>query len=565
MIPNIVKGANMYGLIRYLVSEGRANEHEDPHVVGGDDFLVAWYGAETLKSPKVLKSEARSTGAAEGELAEDPVREITAYLEEPRLTFGTVIQARVSTQDPETGERRFEGYKEQNVWHCSLSLRADEGALGDDKWQRIASEFMDEMGFTEASGKSPARWVAIHHGPSAGGNDHIHIAASMVREDGTRWEGRFHDFKRAQDACRGIEKRHSLETVGSSLGISERGTSPADQRRAMRTGAPVTEVQDLGARVRAAATASSSEAEWIRRVRNDGVVLKPFFAKGTTDVVSGYRAALRPSSRTARLRFYGGGTLGRDLSITRLRELWPEPTLETAAAASAEWQAAFRGRPPVAPGVEGAAIKPSAAKQAHATFKAFNERLVSTSFSNRTEWADAARDVSGAMSAWARIDSQNADVLRAGAATLGRSAQVRREPLGPGRRRRESPMPTTFVLLRTKPEDRLKVMTAVMIREVITTATALASYHHAAGDLRQALALREGVVARLEELRTAAESTEQWAARRQIGDAFAPKSPQTMPQTEADRSTPHGAPLPRKLPGRALEDSQNNLGGSHER
>ena len=41
-----------------------------------------------------------------------------------------------------------------------------------------------QMGFTEASGKAPIRWVAIHHGVSTNGNDHIHIAATMVREDG---------------------------------------------------------------------------------------------------------------------------------------------------------------------------------------------------------------------------------------------------------------------------------------------------------------------------------------------------------------------------------------------
>ena len=39
------------------------------------------------------------------------------------------------------------------------------------------------MDFTDAGGKSPCRWVAIHHGQFQKGNDHLHIAASMVRED----------------------------------------------------------------------------------------------------------------------------------------------------------------------------------------------------------------------------------------------------------------------------------------------------------------------------------------------------------------------------------------------
>lgn len=42
------------------------------------------------------------------------------------------------------------------MWHCSLSLRAEEGDLSDERWAEIANDFMDEMGFTEASGKAPA-------------------------------------------------------------------------------------------------------------------------------------------------------------------------------------------------------------------------------------------------------------------------------------------------------------------------------------------------------------------------------------------------------------------------
>nr|WP_242703300.1 relaxase/mobilization nuclease domain-containing protein [Paenarthrobacter ureafaciens] len=80
-----------------------------------------------------------------------------------------------------------------HVWHCSLSLRAEEGDLTDQKWADIAQDFMDEMGFTETSGRAPAQWVAIRHGHSKAGNDHIHIAASMVREDGTKWSS-WRDF-----------------------------------------------------------------------------------------------------------------------------------------------------------------------------------------------------------------------------------------------------------------------------------------------------------------------------------------------------------------------------------
>lgn len=75
-----------------------------------------------------------------------------------------------------------------HVWHCSLSIREGEGDLTDENWANIANDFMDHMGFTEASGKALCRGVAIRHGHSKIGNDHIHIAASLVREHGTKWD-----------------------------------------------------------------------------------------------------------------------------------------------------------------------------------------------------------------------------------------------------------------------------------------------------------------------------------------------------------------------------------------
>jgi len=92
-----------------------------------------------------------------------------------------------------------------------------------------------QMGFTEASGKAPIRWVAIHHGVSTNGNDHIHIAATILREDGTRWDGRFNDYKTAQTAARAIEAKYGLATVaGREFGTAVRGEKPAERAQAAR-------------------------------------------------------------------------------------------------------------------------------------------------------------------------------------------------------------------------------------------------------------------------------------------------------------------------------------------
>ncbi|MFW1308663.1 hypothetical protein ACEV7Y_23360, partial [Vibrio parahaemolyticus] len=45
---------------------------------------------------------------------------------------------------------------------------------------------------------------------------------------------------------------------------------------------------DLARSVRAAAGASENEAEFVRRLRRSGVLVRPRFAEGTTDVITGY-------------------------------------------------------------------------------------------------------------------------------------------------------------------------------------------------------------------------------------------------------------------------------------
>ena len=44
MIPNIVTGGDTGGLMRYLVGPGRANEHENPHVIAGSRDIVRKLG-----------------------------------------------------------------------------------------------------------------------------------------------------------------------------------------------------------------------------------------------------------------------------------------------------------------------------------------------------------------------------------------------------------------------------------------------------------------------------------------------------------------------------------------
>ena len=108
-------------------------------------------------------------------------------------------------------------------------------------------------------GKAPCRWVAIHHGTSKAGNDHIHLAVSMVREDGTRWS-QHKDFKRAQEVCDALEKKYGLRVVRGEH--AERGYHPKERERALAQGAPELDRDKLQRILRAASTASVDEAEF---------------------------------------------------------------------------------------------------------------------------------------------------------------------------------------------------------------------------------------------------------------------------------------------------------------
>ena len=145
-MPNVTRGDRMGGLLSYLAGPGRSNEHTEPHLVTGDEPVMAWHDDAELDRATAL--------------------DVAKYLDKPRTALGVEVAG-------------------GSVWHCSLSLRAEEGQLDDGAWADISRDFVERMGFTETSGKAPCRWVAVRHGLSAAGNDHVHLVVSLVREDGT--------------------------------------------------------------------------------------------------------------------------------------------------------------------------------------------------------------------------------------------------------------------------------------------------------------------------------------------------------------------------------------------
>lgn len=498
MMPNIVRGDRMAGLMTYLAGPGRSNEHTEPHLVAGDPAMMAWHD--------------------DAELSRDAALAIARHLDRPRKAYEVEVNG-------------------GHVWHCSLSLRADEGALSDEKWNEIANDFVKAMGFDDNEGtKAPCRWVAVHHGVSKNGNDHIHLAVNLVREDGTK-ASVHNDFRRAQAAARALEVEHGLEPLESAQAQrATRGYDPAEREAQARSRARAkyertrakqgknspswenlsgadrkahiaAEMRTdqprflLSLKVRAASTASNSEAEFVRRMRRDGLLVRARFADGRTDVVTGYSVAERPEAGERPI-WYGGGHLGRDLTLPRLRDGWPDtPTGATEAAA--EWNAAKRGRRVVAPGREAHEPNPELWDQRNAELRELVDRLRAVPVDDRDTWATVARQTSGALAAWSNATESTPGDLAAAAEALSRSAQTYERTVSPQKAGTVALSGAAMLLASAARGGQGTVAQAAMVRQLLRLTQAVHDACVAGQQARQAKLLAEDTRARLVRVRDA--------------------------------------------------------------
>lgn len=470
MIPNITRGSRMSGLMLYLAStdaDKTKNAHTDPHLVAGDAAIMAWYD--------------------DGVLEKDDAIAIAKHLDQPRKAFGVEVLQKDFRWDPVKKERVPDGHRHADVWHCSLSLRAEEGALTDQQWGDIANDFVDAMGFTEASGKAQCRWVAINHGTSENGNHHIHIAVSLVREDGTK-ASTHGDYKRAQQTCRELETKYGLEELSSvhatrGYDRAEKATAVRDDREMHRA--------SLARKVRASASASATEAEFVRRARDTGLLMRPRYAKNTTDVIVGYSVAERPKPGERPI-WFGGGTLASDLKLGALREEWMDSP-HAATEAAAEWNAAARNKRKVSrTGPENATPSADVWVEYTRNATALADQLRTIPREDHATWAKAAREVSGAFAAWSYRLEATPGPLAATAAELSRTAQLR----APRQHGKPVALPsiagTAMLFMAASSKDKTAAQTALMV-QLINTAFAVYEMHAQSGRAREAQRIRSVV------------------------------------------------------------------------
>ncbi|TWH03866.1 relaxase/mobilization nuclease-like protein [Nocardioides sp. J9] len=704
MYASISRGDRMGGLLAYLQGPGKANEHTRPHLVAGDPLLMSWHTNDELTRGEALA------------IARHLNRPWQAY--DTEVTVPVYEQVATGARTPvKAGRQRVKdrvkvGERPAHVWHCSLSLRAEEGELGDAKWQEIAHAFVDRMGFGEqgdplieqgdgegggsaedgAAGgavRNPdyvagCRWVAVHHGVSEKGNDHIHIAVNLVREDGTKADT-FHDYRRARDLCRELEREFDLmplnpneyelarsharaawETsrraeVGAGdadarvpwaelddaaqeqqVGLQfptpaayaaakersedrshedtvEERYEPAEQAAAARRTArgrfeqarrdalrdrangadgvadadvrewsalSVGERQqlidqasqdlagsgqprfELARTVRACATASESEDEFVRRVRQHGVLIRPRFAEGFRHgaegtssagaadaggpAVVGYSVAAKPVPGE-RPVWYGGGSLGKDLTLPRLRAEWSpvddgpaagDGTDDAAGAANEaalrEWTAASRGRRPAAPGREVTAPGPELWQRAESELAQLREQLRAVPIEDRQTWAQVARQTSGAFAAWSLRVESTPGPLAATADALARSSTIV-EPRRAPRPKMPSAAGTAYLLLAASRPGPTAY--AAVLKQLANLAKAIHDMHRAEAAARRARTIQLVVRRDLDTV----------SRRLQAAGVGSSTSAETTspPSTKSTRSPAAGRPRtgPRQAPG----------------
>ena len=284
------RGTQVGGLLRYLYGPGKSEEHVDPHLVAG------WAGCGVLAAlePRLRADGRHEVGRLAG-LLDQPLR---AARDLPKLT----------------------------VWHCSVRTAPEDRTLTDAEWRDIAVEMMAGVGLAPKGDLNAVRWVAVRHA-----DNHIHIVATLVRQDGrTAWGRR--DWPKSRAVAVEMEQRYGLRQTGPGDHTGHRRPRPSEVHKARRLGKALTARDELRRRVRAALVGSVNEAEFFARLTDAGVQVKFRPSVKNPGENTGYKVALADDTTAAGgVVWFGGGQLAPDLTLPKLRQRWaaPDGTLRT--------------------------------------------------------------------------------------------------------------------------------------------------------------------------------------------------------------------------------------------
>jgi hypothetical protein len=214
-----------------------------------------------------------------------------------------------------------------SVWHCVLSAAPDDPLLSDEQWNHIAEEFMDQMGLAPRDDPDGVRWAAVRHGLSKDGIDHVHIVATLARQDG-RAPNVYRDFVRARKACQAIEKRFGLRATAAADATAVPRPTRAEHEQAQRNRRSEPDRVTLRRIVQDAAATAVSEQDFFARIRDSGAGIRMRNAADQPGTATGYAVALPagPAGGGRKTIWFGGGKLAPDLTLPKLRRRWDHAT-----------------------------------------------------------------------------------------------------------------------------------------------------------------------------------------------------------------------------------------------
>lgn len=277
MVPDVSTGSSTLGLINYLFSKGRRDEHTDPHIVAAWDMAGA----------------------------PDPGRD-------PEATYTRLARRLDHHVDLRT--RELGGKKPpQHVWHCPVRTAPGDRYLTDTEWAEVTRRVVAATGIAPDGDEKACRWIAVRHA-----DDHIHILATTVRADGRRPRTN-RDGWRAQRECRKIEAEFGLRRLKSGDLTAPRTPTGAERAKAERQGQKETAREWLREQSYAVAAAVRSIDEYFTVLRSLGIQVRPRIGPETGEV-TGYSLAAPGDAASGEPVWYGGSKLAPDLSYNRLCE-----------------------------------------------------------------------------------------------------------------------------------------------------------------------------------------------------------------------------------------------------
>ncbi|MFD4256444.1 mobilization protein [Streptomyces sp. NPDC058534] len=288
MIPKIILSSGPAATRRtigYLYGKGRANEHIDPHLVASWNGFAPDPGRSPHRDPK------------------DAMAQLVAQLDQPVKMLGDKAP-------------------KDTVWHCPVRAAPEDPILTDAQWADIARRMVAAAGIAPDGDEEACRWVAVRHA-----EDHIHIAATLVRQDGRRPE-RGYDQRAVQKEARQIEVDYGLRRLKQGDGTGAKRPTSKEHFKAKRLGQDTATREVLRLRVRRAVAAASDEAEFFALLEATGVTVR--FKRGPSGDALGCNFALPDDTNDkGEPVFYAGSTLAPDLSLPKIRRslatISPEP------------------------------------------------------------------------------------------------------------------------------------------------------------------------------------------------------------------------------------------------